>query len=41
VNLALAIERHLEGGDGLTDEQFAALHATGSLPGLPDGPTRS
>lgn len=29
INLAHAIERHLSGGDGLTDEQFAVLYATG------------
>jgi hypothetical protein len=28
MNLAHAIERHLR-GDGLTDEQFARLYATG------------
>ena len=32
VNLAVAVERHLCGGDGLTDEQFIVLHATGRLP---------
>jgi hypothetical protein len=29
VNLALAIERHLTGQDGLSDEEFVVLHATG------------
>lgn len=29
VNLAQAIERHLAGTDGLTDEQFLVLYATG------------
>jgi hypothetical protein len=29
VNLALAIERHLSGQDGLSDEEFVVLHATG------------
>jgi hypothetical protein len=32
VNLAHAVERHLAGGDGLTDEQFIVLHATGRFP---------
>jgi hypothetical protein len=27
VNLAIAIERHLEGADGYTDEQFAMVFA--------------
>ena len=27
--LDVAIEHHLQGDDGLTDEQFAVLHATG------------
>lgn len=41
VNLAQAIERHLAGGDGLTDQQFAMLHATGRLPlGFPAAPAR-
>ena len=35
VNLAHAIERHLAGGDGLSDEQFVVLHATGRLPFVP------
>ena len=29
VNLALAIEHHLSGQDGLSDEEFVVLHATG------------
>jgi hypothetical protein len=32
VNLAHAVERHLAGTDGLTDEQFIVLHATGRFP---------
>jgi len=32
VNLAVAVERHLSGGDGLTDEQFIVLYATGRFP---------
>jgi hypothetical protein len=32
INLAQAIERHLAGDDGLTDQQFVVLHATGTLP---------
>jgi len=27
VNLAIAIERHLQGSDGFTDEQFAVVFA--------------
>jgi hypothetical protein len=27
VNLAIAIERHLQGADGFTDEQFAVVYA--------------
>jgi hypothetical protein len=27
VNLAIAIERHLQGADGFTDEQFAVVFA--------------
>jgi len=27
VNLAIAIERHLQGADGYTDEQFAVVYA--------------
>jgi hypothetical protein len=27
VNLAVAIERHLQGADGFSDEQFAAMYA--------------
>jgi hypothetical protein len=27
LNLAIAIERHLQGGDGFTDEQFAVVFA--------------
>jgi hypothetical protein len=30
LNLAVAIERHLLGADGFTDEQFARLFALGS-----------
>jgi hypothetical protein len=42
VNLAHAIERHLAGGDGLTDEQFSFLHATGRpLLALAQPPTQS
>jgi hypothetical protein len=29
IDLARAIERHLSGADGLSDEQFVVLHATG------------
>ena len=29
MNLAVAIERHLAGGDGLTDDQFVRLCAKG------------
>ena len=29
IDLAVAIERHLAGQDGLSDEQFAVLYATG------------
>jgi hypothetical protein len=32
VNLAAAIERHLAGGDGLSDEQFSRWYATGRAP---------
>ena len=32
VNLAHAVERHLAGQDGLTDQQFLVLHATGRFP---------
>jgi hypothetical protein len=32
VNLATAIERHLSGGDELTDEQFSRWYATGRAP---------
>ena len=32
IDLARAIERHLAGHDGLTDEQFLCLHATGRWP---------
>jgi hypothetical protein len=32
VNLAWAIERHLAGQDGMTDQQFLVLHATGRPP---------
>ena len=27
VNLAIAIERHLQGSDGFSDEQFAVMYA--------------
>ena len=27
VNLAIAIERHLQGADGFSDEQFAVMYA--------------
>jgi hypothetical protein len=33
VNLALAIEAHLAGGDGLTDDEFVLLFATGHASG--------
>lgn len=33
LNLAWAIERHLAGEDGLTEEEFLALYARGCRPG--------
>jgi hypothetical protein len=38
IDLARAIERHLAGGDGLTDEEFVTWHATGRPPFLRPAP---
>jgi len=38
IDFARAIERHLAGQDGLTDEQFVFLHATGRMPEAPPRP---
>ncbi len=35
INLAAAIERHLSGGDGLTDEQFLRVYARRGLAARP------